>query len=288
MSSASFARTDEIVVVGGEQGVAVIEAGVLRTIDAMPTERLGVRGPLLYRVLHQVLGAPSGVAVYDEFGIRSWVRGDGEIEARLDGEPAAVGDGARRAVASLAPPGDLAIRTVAAITEPLLRGLEIGFETNPSRVAQSRQLAMFAAAGVTPERLWATAEPLPARALGARFEVQPPVRWEAGSTLAIPCTVVNDGRAIYVSAPPNPVQLCYRWFDGKQRPVGAGSWIHTPLPRSLPPSESVETSLSVKAPDVPGRYVLAVTLLQEDVAWFDDVDPRFGVRVPVVVGTSAP
>jgi hypothetical protein len=77
---------------------------------------------------------------------------------------------------------------------------------------------------------------------------------------------------------PNPVQLCYRWFDMDGQPVGAGSWLHTTLPCALPPKKTIKVDVRVAAPRVPNRYQLAITLLQSEVAWFDDIDERNGVR----------
>jgi hypothetical protein len=92
------------------------------------------------------------------------------------------------------------------------------------------------------------------------------------------CRVTNLGDAIFVSAPPNPIQFCYRWFDAAGAPVGVGEWIHTNLPRALPPGETVEAEVRIATPHAPGKYTLAVTLLQEGIAWFDDLSPSSGVR----------
>jgi acetolactate synthase-1/2/3 large subunit len=169
------------------------------------------------------------------------------------------------------------------VPEPLVAGAQIGFRTNATRVEQENQLAMFASVGVRPERLWAVGEPLPHASLKATLEAVLPATAQAAEVRVIPCRVTNHGDAIFVSAPPNPIQLCYRWFDASGDPVGAGDWIHTPLPRALPPGESIEAGARVGMPPEPGTYTLALTLLQEGVAWLDDLSPAAGVRGAVVV-----
>jgi hypothetical protein len=39
---------------------------------------------------------------------------------------------------------------------------------------------------------------------------------------------------------------------------------------------STEVELAFRAPARPGRYVLRIALVQEHVAWFDDLDPGAG------------
>ena len=165
----------------------------------------------------------------------------------------------------------------------LAHGVETGFATNPRRARQEEQRAMFAAAGVVPRRLWAVGDPLPAASLRSVIDIAIPQAMTCGESMTLPCSVTNRGDAIYVSAPPNPVEICYRWYDEAGVTVGAGEWIHTPLPHALPPGVRLSTVMRVSAPRAAGRYTLAVTLLQERVAWFDDVDRESGVRGLVTV-----
>jgi acetolactate synthase I/II/III large subunit len=175
------------------------------------------------------------------------------------------------------------IYDVLLVPKALAEGAAIGFRTNPTRVEQQDQLAMFAAIGVQPRRLWAIGEPLPPKSLRASFEAEIPASAKVNEVFILPCRVTNAGDAIFVSAPPNPVQFCYRWFNLLGRPVGEGEWIHTPLPHSLLPGQTMEAAVRIAAPHAPGRYTLAVTLLQEGIAWFDDLSPESGVRGPVRV-----
>ena len=105
----------------------------------------------------------------------------------------------------------------------------------------------------------------------------------AAATRVLPCSVTNLGRCAYASAPPHPIELCYRWLGVDGAPIGAGTWIHTPLPRVLEPNETVRVAMRIEAPATPGRYTLVVTLLQEGIAWFDEVDPSCCARAEVRV-----
>ena len=176
------------------------------------------------------------------------------------------------------------IYDVLLVPKALMEGAMVGFRTNSTRVGQQDQFAMFCSVGVTPRRLWAVGDPLPPASLRVSFDARIPAATIVDEVFSVRCRVTNEGDAIFVSAPPNPIQFCYRWFDVSGAPVGAGEWIHTPLPHALPPRETVEAAVRIAAPHTPGEYTLAVTLLQEEVAWFDDLSPASGVRGTVVVG----
>lgn len=177
------------------------------------------------------------------------------------------------------------IYEVLLVPKALVEGARIGFRTNATRVAQQDQLAMFTSAGVTPRRLWAVGDPLPPDSLRAAFEGKIPLATAVDEIIVLSCRVTNRGDAIFVSAPPNPIQFCYRWFDAAGAAVGAGEWIHTNLPHALPPGESIEAPVRIATPHAPGVYTLAVTLLQEGIAWFDDLSPASGIRGTVVVAS---
>jgi len=92
----------------------------------------------------------------------------------------------------------------------------------------------------------------------------------AGTWHEVTCRIENLGPAFLVSAPPHPVHISYRWVAGSTSDEGD----RTRLPQSIAPKSSLECYLGVRAPAKPGAYELRVTLVQEGVAWFDDLDPR--------------
>ena len=175
------------------------------------------------------------------------------------------------------------IYDLAIVPREILTGVANGFRTNPNRVRERDQLAMFDAAGVQPRRVWATGQPIPAASMHVTFAAMPPASMKPQAIVEVPYRVRNDGDAIFITAPPHPVSVCYRWHDADGEPVGAGDWLHTPLARALAPNETMSATFLVQAPQQAGRYTLAATLLQENVAWFDDVDASNGHRAVVDV-----
>jgi len=96
----------------------------------------------------------------------------------------------------------------------------------------------------------------------------------------VTCRIENLGPAFLVSAPPHPVHISYRWVAGSAAEEGE----RTRLPQSIAPSTSAKCYLGLRAPAEPGVYELRVTLVQEGVAWFDELDPcnAWGTTVVVV------
>ncbi len=62
----------------------------------------------------------------------------------------------------------------------------------------------------------------------------------------------------------------------------------TGLGEPLPPNELRTCRVQIKAPETPGDYVLHLTLVQENVAWFDDLDPDNACAGLVQVVSAAP
>ena len=169
------------------------------------------------------------------------------------------------------------------VDAPLLRGLEAGFRVGSERERYFGQLAMFEHVGVTPQRVWAVAEPLPPALCRVLIEADLPATLELGDAAQVTCTVTNAGDGFLVSAAPYPVEVCYRWFDADGVAAGAGTWLHTRLPRVLTPRDSATFAVLIAAPPSAGRFTLRLTLLQEGVQWFDDVDPANGVSREVEI-----
>jgi hypothetical protein len=175
------------------------------------------------------------------------------------------------------------IYDIVSVSDTTLAALRTGFRFGSARESIFGQLAMFEQVGVTPTRFWAISDKLPVEDVRARIVMDFPERVAPGSITTTACRVTNLGASILTHSPPNPIFLCYRWFDADLALVGEGTWIHTPLYRALPPREERVIEASVQAPDRPGTFTLRMTLLQANVWWFDDVDPAnaavFSVRV---------
>jgi hypothetical protein len=153
----------------------------------------------------------------------------------------------------------------------LVEGARRGFRTSRERVAEQDQLGLFAEAGVRPRRLWATGEPLRPEDCRITLTAELPQELGADTVHQLESTVTNRGAALLVTAPPNPVHISSRWLDGNGGKAIEGE--RTPLPQALPPGASLEAPFIVRTPQTPGTYRLLLTLVQEEVVWFDHVDP---------------
>jgi hypothetical protein len=171
---------------------------------------------------------------------------------------------------------------VAVVPAPLLGGLERGFRTNAVRTADEDQHALFRAAGVEPERLWAVSEPLPEEACRVELDAEAPTKMRAGEAAQVPWTLANRGGAVLHSAEPYPVHVAARWFSADGGGVLAESE-RALLPRAVPPGAEVSGTLRVEAPPGAGHRLLRISPVQEQVRWFDDADPANGVAVQVRV-----
>ena len=97
----------------------------------------------------------------------------------------------------------------------------------------------------------------------------PPLRVEAGGTLTIALRVKNTGDQPWPSGGLRPVHVSYRWLDASGAVV-AYSGLRTDLPRDMPAGDEATIAVTVEAPADPGEYVLRLTPVQENVAWFDE------------------
>jgi hypothetical protein len=100
--------------------------------------------------------------------------------------------------------------------------------------------------------------------------------------IVLPCQVENAGTATIASAPPNPVYLSYRWTDPQTGELVLDG-IREPLPRPLPPEGRAGVPVRILAPWEPGAATLRLSLVQEWVAWWEDLDPDHALVASVEV-----
>jgi hypothetical protein len=114
-----------------------------------------------------------------------------------------------------------------------------------------------------------------------------PEEMRAADELTISLRLTNRAAVVLDSDFPYQTQLGYRWYDERGRELDPDVSVRSPLPRAIPPGQTVPAAMRVVAPSMSGRYALRLSLVQEGVAWFDDIDPSNGIEVPVRVSAPA-
>lgn len=103
-------------------------------------------------------------------------------------------------------------------------------------------------------------------------------------------TIKNTSKSKWPSKPNekgrNAVNLSYHWYDRKGV-MAVLEGLRTPLPKDVPPGESVQLKATIQPPDRAGQYTLEVTLVQESVAWFPERDGDKLTRSVNVINANA-
>ena len=100
-------------------------------------------------------------------------------------------------------------------------------------------------------------------------EITAPVkrlRMHSGQTIQLPVVVKNTGQENWATMGSAPVLLSYRWLSNETPLPVEGE--RTALPGVLRPGASIPIQVRVTAPVRTGSLVLAVSMVQEGVAWF--------------------
>ncbi|HEX4805469.1 MAG TPA: DUF4915 domain-containing protein [Conexibacter sp.] len=176
------------------------------------------------------------------------------------------------------------IYAIAAVPDALVAGLERGFRTNVARAADADQHALFRAAGVEPELLWAVSDPLPEAGCRTTLEASPPSELLPGEAVELRWRLTNRGGAVLPMAHPHPVHVGARWFTDDGEVVAQHE--RAELVRSVPPGATVDGTIMLTTPAHEGALVLRLSPVQEFVRWFDDVDPANGVQARVTVASE--
>lgn len=114
-----------------------------------------------------------------------------------------------------------------------------------------------------------TTEPLQ-KSFGQQLTLLQPLKsCKAKETINIPIYVKNRSNFVWSSHVSNPVHLSYNWLDSNGTLVVKDS-VRTKLPKRLVPEDSVTVNATIKFPDQAGSYTLVLTMVQEQVTWFND------------------
>ncbi len=90
----------------------------------------------------------------------------------------------------------------------------------------------------------------------------------------------NTGQQTWAIGGPNPVQLTYNWLTPEGKLVSHGS--ATPMPADIGAGKSGSLSATITAPPEPGRYLLSLTMIAQNLAWFSDMGGK-PANFPVTV-----
>jgi hypothetical protein len=124
-------------------------------------------------------------------------------------------------------------------------------------------------------------EPLPAAACRARVRVSGlPDELRALRTIRLDCDVTNDGAEDLWPTGPHPVAVGHRWaFDDGDVVEGMRAFVRPVLTGGA----QARLELLVATPARAGQARLSVSLVQEGVRWFDDLDPANGWSAAVTI-----
>ena len=176
------------------------------------------------------------------------------------------------------------------VSGDVLAGVRRGFDVNPLRTAESRQLRILSELGCEqPRTLWPSGDPLPSGEFRFGIAAQLPSACSAGALIEIQVRVTNRSASFFTSAAPAPVYVSYKWLDPR-----TGAYLddrrayRTWLPRTVFPNESVDVIARIIVPARTGAARLRVTLVQEGVSWFDDHDQTGAVEGDVEIAAALP
>ena len=110
----------------------------------------------------------------------------------------------------------------------------------------------------------------------------PPATVTPGAQFTMPIDVMNTGTDTWPAHGDKPVRVSYHWLDADYGWI-AYEGIRSPLPADCRPGETVRVPLLVRAPDYEGPCFLVVTPIQEQVAWFENLEPSAKVTFEISV-----
>ena len=113
-----------------------------------------------------------------------------------------------------------------------------------------------------------------------------PKTLEAGSVVKVPVIVKNTSNFFWSTTGKHPTNFSYRWIDsnGKLLVFDEDS-VRTILPFDLDLGESAALNPVIKTPTKPGKYSLTLTMVQESVAWFSDIETQ-STKIDVTIASQ--
>lgn len=131
-------------------------------------------------------------------------------------------------------------------------------------------------------------QPLPPGARQVRITAHVPTTLAAGVEEDYLCEIESLGPALLISAPPHPVHIA-SWWESLEPGLAnerESSAVRTELPHAVAFGVRTQCTWSTRTPEKPGEYRLHLTLVQEGVSWFSDLDEKNEAVFDVVVEVS--
>lgn len=97
--------------------------------------------------------------------------------------------------------------------------------------------------------------------------------------------VMNATNAPLYSCPPFPVHLSYHWIHAATRQMIVFDGQRSGMFPCAPANAMSPWKMVVLAPNEPGEYILQMTVVQDGIQWFDNVNPA--ILVEVVISVTA-
>jgi acetolactate synthase-1/2/3 large subunit len=179
--------------------------------------------------------------------------------------------------------------TLSLVPRKFLRGLHRGFRTNATRVSGQDREDMFRAVGsIHPQCDFTPMDAMPPDDCRCVITVRAASEIVRGAGLAVEVEVTNCGPVTLLTAPPHPIHLGYRWLGLDALTADPEvDCLRFPLPQALAPGGRLKWKVSLPTPSASGSYSLAFSLVQEWVAWFDELNNVNGCRLRVDVQETA-
>lgn len=108
-------------------------------------------------------------------------------------------------------------------------------------------------------------------ASGCIVPLEIPSELGVSDTMYVKVEIHNDTDIAWCGDPFRAINLSYHFLDNINNPI-IYDGVRTPIPESgIAPHGSVLVSMEVTAPEQAGQYHLILTMVQEDVGWFENI-----------------
>ena len=131
--------------------------------------------------------------------------------------------------------------------------------------------------------------PLPSAQLGVlkMSIIMAPSEVRADENFVASVEVFNRSAFVLGSMLPAPVHISYHWLSGDAGTEVVRDGLRTLIRPPLAPGVKRRFEASIVAPSLPGTYVLKLTLVQENVQWFDVAPTHLASQVVVQVAPKS-